>query len=294
LVFVKIYVKRYANMANYDIIGNIAIIKFQKRNGKEIGREEKLAKAKELLENTSVKGVYEKADKIKGRLRVAKLKYLFGEKNLIAEYKESNCKFKLNIEKCYFSPRLAGERMEVAKLIEKEIKKRKLNNVHILVMFSGVAPFSIVIAKTLGDKINKINKIISIELGKECCKYAIENVRINKLGGLIEIIQGDAKKIIKKLIKENKKEKFDFIVMPRPNLKEAFLKEAFSVSKKGTKIIYYMFSQEKNLEKSLSQIHKEAKKYFKGKKERIKIINIKEAGDIAPYEHRYRVEMDVL
>ena len=39
----------------------------------------------------------------------------------------------------------------------------------------------------------------------------------------------------------------------------------------------------------LDQLHKEAKQ----EKKKIKITNIKQAGDIAPYEHRYRIEIEL-
>ena len=39
----------------------------------------------------------------------------------------------------------------------------------------------------------------------------------------------------------------------------------------------------------LEEINEEAEKY--GKK--IRITNVREAGDIAPYEHRYRIELKV-
>jgi len=257
-------------MANYDILGNIAIVKFSK----EATKSEKLAKARELLENKSIKTVLEKTNKVSGRLRTIKTKYLLGEKTKIAEYRENGCLFKFDVETCYFSPRLANERLEVAKMA------RRGENV--LVMFAGVAPFSIVIARTAKPK-----HIVSVELGRECCKYAEENIVRNKVENIIQVVQGDVKRIIPKL--EKQKDKFDFIVMPRPNLKETFLKSALDVSKKGTRIVYYGFSAEDKKNEMVCNLEKEAKKF----KRKIKIVKVLEAGDIAPYEHRYRVEMTV-
>jgi len=258
-------------MANYDILGNIAIVKFPK----EMPKKEKLKKASELLENKSITTVLEKTNKVSGRLRTIKTKYLLGEKTKIASYKENGCLFKFNVETCYFSPRLANERLEVAKMVRK--------NENVLVMFAGVAPFSIILAKTA-----KPNKIVSVELGRECCNYAEENVIRNKVENITKVLQGDVKRIIPKL--EKQKEKFDFIVMPRPNLKDSFLKQALGVSKKGTRIIYYGFCSENKKENMIEELLKEAKKF----KRKIKIIRVLEAGDIAPYEHRYRVELLVL
>ena len=83
---------------------------------------------------------------------------------------------------------------------------------------------------------------------------------------------------------------FDVIVMPRPQLKDTFLKEAFKVSKKGTRIFYYGFCKEDEKEKILEQIKEEAKK----SKKKIKIMKVKKAGEIGPYKIRLRVDLRVL
>ncbi|MBM3247350.1 hypothetical protein FJZ17_02305 [Candidatus Pacearchaeota archaeon] len=265
-------------MANYDILGDIAIIKFV--DG--VSKEEKSIRARELMQQYKcVKTVLEKTNKVSGRLRTIKTRFLLGEKKKETIYVESGCRFKLNVESCYFSPRLANERIEVARLITKSSVK----NPAILVMFSGVAPFPIIIAKHA-----KTKEIVSIELGKDCAKYAFENIKINKLENRIEHLQGDVKKVIPKLLKENKKLKYDFIIMPRPNLKETFLSQALGVAKKNSIIIYYGFSPESKKQTMLEELEEEAKR----NKRKIKILNCLEAGDIAPYEHRYRIEIRVL
>lgn len=258
-------------MANYDILGNIAIVKFLDNTSKE----EKLAKAQELLKNPSIKTVLEKTDKVHGRLRTIKTRFILGKDTLIALYNESKCRFKLNVETCYFSPRLAHERLDVSKMVKKKDK--------VLVMFAGVAPFSIVIAKNSNPK-----SVVSVELGKDCNKYAQENIILNKVQDKVIHIQGDVKRVIPKIVKSGGK--FDLIVMARPNLKETFLKEGLMASKKGSKIIYYGFSSESKKDEMLSVLQKEAKKL----KRKIKILKCLEAGDIAPYEHRYRIEISVL
>ncbi len=267
-------------MANYDILGDIAILKFHKT----IGKKEKLEQAKQMLESHSnLKTVLEKTDKVSGRLRTIKTKFLAGEKTLIADYKENGCRFKLNVETCYFSPRLASERLKIAKLIAK-LKAKK-----VLVMFSGVGPFTIVIAKN-----TKTQEIVSIELGKDCCKYASQNLRLNKIYSGVKVIQGDVNKVVKKgglIVKGNLVPlHFDVIVMPRPNLKDTFLKAALSVAKKNTLIIYYGFCAEAEKDRMTENLLKEVGKL----KRKIKILSVKEAGDIAPYEHRYRIEIKVL
>lgn len=251
----------------FEVIGSIAIL--------QLSDEEK-SKAKAIAQrilkgNKHVKTVALKSGKIKGRLRKRKLKIIMGEKNLETIHKESGCLMKLNVETCYFSPRLSNERIEIARQIRGKKK--------VLVMFSGVAPFALVIAKQ-----NPKAEITAIELNKEACKYAKENVKLNKFKN-IKIIQGDVKKIILKL-----KGKFDFIVMPRPQLKETFFRQAFSAAKKGTKIFYYDFAKQDEIAKKIEQIKKEAAKARK----KIKILKIKKAGEIAPYKFRIRADFEVV
>src|SRR3989344_3395969 len=246
---------------SYDILGNIIITKFPE-NAK---KTDKIREAKKLLEDKkSVETILEKKEKVKGRLRTIKTNYLAGKKTKEAFYVENGCKFKFNVETCYFSPRLSNER-----------KGEK-----VLVMFAGVAPFPIVIAKNSKPEI-----VYSIELGREGSKFAEENVKLNKINN-IKIIQGDVKKIIPKLLKQ--KIKFDRVVMPRPQLKESFLSSAFKVIKKSGMINYYGFSKDQN--EVLDIINKESKK----SKKKIKILKIKKAGDIAPYKYRFRVDFRVL
>lgn len=255
-------------MANYDVVGNIAIIKFKKQDSL---KEKKKFAANFLKEKKAVKTVLEKSNKFSGRLRTQSTKYLAGEKTKESLYKENNCLFRFNVDTCYFSPRLAAERKKIAEKVKR--------NETVLVMFGGVAPFAIAIAKH-----SKAKKIVSIELGKECCKYAVENVKRNKISN-VEIIQGDVKRKIPLL-----KEKFDRIVMARPNLKDTFLDAAFKAIKKGGTIHYYGFHPEAEKKEMLNQIAKDSVKA----KKKIKIMKIKKAGEIGTKKYRFRVDLKVL
>ena len=253
-------------MADYDIIGNIPIIKSEGKTNNQ-----KLKQAKELLKRPFIKTVLEKSTDIKGRLRTFKTKYVAGIKTLETIQSENNCKFKLNVETCYFSPRQGNDR----KLIASKIKKKD----NVLVMFSGIAAYPIVIYKT-----KKPNHITAIEISRECNKYAKENLKINKIPeDKITLIQGDVKKKIPK-------SKFDVIMMTRPNLKTTFLEQALQVSKKGTRIFYHGFCHQDDLNKLKQELLDEANKL----KRKIKITKTAKAGDIAPYKYRYRVEIKVL
>ncbi len=254
-------------MRGIDFIGNIALVKFSR----ETKSAEKKKFAQDILaQNHQVTTVLEKSDKIKGRLRTPTSKYVAGVKTKEALYKENGCQFRLNIDTCYFSPRLANERHEMAEMINAKES--------VLVLFAGVAPFSIVIAKT-----KKPKRVVSVELGKIPSKYAEENVKRNKVD--VEVIQGDVRRILPKM-----KEKFDRIVMARPNLVDSFLDVSYPRIKKGGIIHYYGFYPEKDKDKLIELIVTEAKRA----KKKIKITGISEAGDIGVRAFRYRVDIKVL
>lgn len=316
-----------------DIIGEIAILKFPE---KTFWITKKLKARKFLKNHPSVKTVLEKTEKFSGELRLQKTKHLAGEKTKQTIYKENNCLFKMNVDKTYFSPRLSNERKIISEEITKKVTKKKNK---ILVMFAGIAPFPITIAKTLKQN-KKQAEIISNELNKMASEQAEENINLNKVRDYIKVIQGDSNKlpeIIKKINsnKNNKDstnnqfqkkhtkntneqfasavankerngatytlspeainsklqsinlqipDKFDFIIMPRPNLDDTFLKSAQKLSKKGTEIYYYGFGEK---QKVLNEIKKDlTKKYSK--------IEIRKAGDIGPYKYRWLAHFKIL
>jgi tRNA (guanine37-N1)-methyltransferase len=255
----------------YDIMGNVAVMKFSD----DWSSNDKKKFAEDLLKRQkSVTTVLEKTGKFKGRLRKMETKWVSGEKTKEVLYRENNCVFRFNIDTTYFSPRLSNERIEIAK----EMKKGD----EVLVMCAGVAPFPIVIAKN-----SKVKMVWSNELNKEANKYAILNIERNKVKDRVELLPGDIKKFAIKL--KEKRKKFDVIVMARPQLKDSFLREAFMLSKKGTRIYYYDFCSEEDVENVLDKVKDEAKK----SKIKIKIKKWKSAGDIAPYKIRIRVDMIV-
>jgi tRNA (guanine37-N1)-methyltransferase len=249
-------------MSRYDVVGNIVIVKFS--------RDEKLKDKKKfalkfLKEHKQVTTVLEKSGKFSGRLRTQETKYIAGVKTKEALHKENGCLFRFNVDSCYFSPRLNSERKDIASKIKKGER--------VLVMFGGVAPFAIVIAK-----LSKASEVVSVELSRECNRYAKMNVARNKVVN-VGIIGGDVRNVIGG--------RFDRIVMTRPNLKESFLNAAFKVIKKGGMIHYYGFSQDKKEVRDL--VLEEARRA----KRKVKILKIKKAGEIGVKNYRWRIDLKV-
>lgn len=257
-------------ITSYDVIGSIAIIEIPL----ELAKKEKLIAETLLKLHKNIKTVLKKAGIHKGRYRRQKLKVIAGKKTKIAEYKENNARFKLDVEKVYFSPRLSTERKRIYRIVKPNEK--------VLVMFSGCAPYPVVISKN-----TKAKEIYGVELNPIAHKFAVENIGLNKLKNVI-LFNEDVRKIIPKLKKQKKL--FDRILMPLPKDAESFLDSAFLVAKKGTTIHFYDFAHENEFNKVKEKIKKACKK----NKKKCRILKIVKCGSYSPRVFRVCVDFRIL
>jgi tRNA (guanine37-N1)-methyltransferase len=211
----------------FDVVGDILIFsdfpKELKKNEKEVG-EYLLKKFK------NIKVITKKTKKYSGTKRTPKLKIIAGEKRKETLHRENGLLFRLNPEKAYFSVRTGTERLRVSKLVKK--------NESVLVMFSGIAPFPLNISKY-----SKAKEVYGIEINKIAHKYALENLKLNKIKN-VHLFKGNVKKVLPKLNK-----KFDRIIMPLPKNSEKYLSLALRYLKKDGKIHIYIFEKEENFKK---------------------------------------------
>ena len=148
----------------YELIGDIAIIEI---DDKEVLKYE-IQIAKAIMNfSKNVKGVFRKEGNYKGEFRTRNFKYIFGDRKTQTKYIENGVKLLVDIKDVYFSAKLSHER-EI--LFSKE-----LNEKSILVLFSGVGPYSFCAYKNNSD----VKKIVSIEINKKAHKIALENLKLN-------------------------------------------------------------------------------------------------------------------
>ena len=234
--------------SSYDVVGNIIIFS---DFPKQLSKKEKIIGNEILKKYNNIRSVFKKTKKYSGKYRTPKLKLLAGKNDKETICKENNVRLKLNVEKVYFSPRLSEER----KRIFKQIK----NNESVLVMFSGCSVYPLVIAKN-----TNVKEIYAIEINPTAHKYALENLKLNKISN-IELIKGNVKNIIPKLNK-----RFDRIIMPLPKSAVDFLNLALNKVKKNGIIHFYSFAEENKYGSIIKTIEKEGKK----QKKQCKILNI--------------------
>lgn len=192
-----------------DIIGDIAIIKIRDAT------VDAQAVAKQIMAvHKNVKTVFAQASPVMGDFRVRALKLLAGEGKTRTKYRESGCVFAVDVEKCYFSPRLSHERDRIARLVK--------NGETVVNMFAGVGCFSVIIAKTAPQ-----TKVYSIDLNPLAFRYMEENVKINRVYGRVTPILGDSKNIVNTHLQH----KADRVLMPLPEKALEYLPYAVSALK---------------------------------------------------------------
>lgn len=256
----------------HDIIGTIAILEIPE----ELKDREKIIAETLLKINPLIKTVLKKATSHEGTFRTQKMTFLVGEDTKEAMYRENGVVLKLNVEDVYFSARLSNERLRVANLVQ--------NGEDILVMFSGCAPYPLVLSKKTGAK-----HILGIEINPQGHKYGLENIKLNKIKN-IDLICGDVREILPQLKKKNPDLKFDRILMPLPKTADEFLDDALRVSKKGTVIHFYDFLDEKNFDEAVNKINTACKNRGLD----CEILNIVKCGQHAPHIFRICVDFKVL
>jgi tRNA (guanine37-N1)-methyltransferase len=180
---------------SFDIVGNIAITKLPDPS---LMNADVVAQA--ILNcNRGVKTVLAQTSKVGGDYRLRSLTCIGGEDKTRTVHKEHGCTFAVDVETCYFSPRLSGERLRVAKLVQ-------FGEV-VVNMFAGVGCFSILIAKHVLTA-----KIYSIDINPSAFEFMQENVVANRAVEQVFPLLGDAKAIIETRLRGVA----DRVLMPLP------------------------------------------------------------------------------
>jgi tRNA (guanine37-N1)-methyltransferase len=219
----------------FDQIGNIIILRIPDSllSKRKIIGEVLLEKVK------TAKSVYYQSSPVEGDYRIRKVELLAGEDKTETEYKEHGCRFKIDVEKTFFSPRLSTERERIADLIK--------DGEIVINMFGGVGMFSIVAAK------KKKCHVYNIDINPYAARLCSENILLNKLKGTVESIEGDAAKIIEDRLLE----KGDRVLMLLPERSDEFLNSAIQSAKKNAIIHYYchIHAEKKEYVSSLASQH---------------------------------------
>ncbi|MGQ9565383.1 MAG: class I SAM-dependent methyltransferase [Candidatus Bathyarchaeales archaeon] len=206
---------------SYDVVGDIAVIRVPEKLKRHTTS---IAEAIMKL-HSNVKSVWCQTSPVDGDYRLRKLEHIGGERRTTTTYKEYGCVFRVDLEKCYFSPRLSFERMRIASLV----KPREV----VVNMFAGVGSFSIIIVKH-----SEADRIYSIDVNPAAFQYMWENVLLNKTVNRVVPLKGDARAVITaNLLKTANR-----VLMPLPDKAYEYLDVAVDALKpEGGWVHYYDF-----------------------------------------------------
>lgn len=224
---------------SYDIIGNVAIIEFDRLD--KLEEPELLLYKKNIAEailyiNKSVKTVYEKISEVSGTYRLRDFRLILGPDHSETLHKENKTIYNLDVKNVFFSPRLVHERERISNCSFSP-------NEMIVDMFAGVGPFSIQIAKK-----NPV-QIFAFDINPIAFRYLEENVEINKVKDRVSIYNIDVKQLLEPGNQIGMKihNQIDRIIMNLPEMNYNFLDiTCFLIKNSGGILHFYSFSEKKN------------------------------------------------
>lgn len=217
---------------SFDVVGDMAIIIVPE----ELESCEKLIAEAVLASNSRIRIVARRAGNYGGEFRTLPLKILAGEQRKETEVKESGVRLLLNPESVYYSVRSTGERRRVASLVG--------DNESVMVFFSGVAPFPLVISRFSNAKY-----IVGIEKNPIAHRYGIRNLQRNKKLNNICLYPGDVAQVAPAL-----DTLFDRLVMPLPTQAEKFLPCGLQILKVGGWLHFYDLQQDGSFHASVDKV----------------------------------------
>ena len=204
-------------ISSFDQIGDIIIVRIPD----SLLSKKKLIGETLLKQVKIAKSIFYQASAVEGDFRTRNLEILAGDNKTETEYKEFGCKFTVDVENAFFSPRLSTERERIANLVQ--------DGETVVNMFAGVGMFSVMIAK------KKKCTVYSIDINPIATKLCEKNIKSNKIAGNIISINGDALQIIQ----EQLQNKSDRTLMLLPERSDEFLESAINATKNGGIIHYY-------------------------------------------------------
>lgn len=253
--------------SSFDVIGDrekaVAIIDIPEKL-----RKKRSVIARALMQqHKNVKTVLEKTSPRTGIYRIYAFKKILGEKNTEVVHKENNCRFLVDPQKAYFSPRESSERLRLASQVK--------SGENVVVFFAGVGPFPIVFSRK-----SRAKSITGIEINPDACKYFGKNIVLNKADN-VRVIQGNVTEKVSVLAQS-----CDRVIMPLPEQSMSFLYEALFCMKKKAVCNLYCFAAETELSEKISEIQKKALQL----KSEIKIFGVNKVLPYGPSVWKYRID----
>lgn len=202
---------------SFEVVGEIAIVEPERA---EAVAEVLLATCK------PVRTVIAPVSDVEGEFRTRRFRHVAGERRTVTLHREHGLRYRLDLEKAYFTPRLGTERLRIAHLV----RPREV----VLDMFAGVGPFSLLLAR-------RGARVIAIDKNPAAVLLLRENARLNRVEE-IEILEGDAGELALRF-----EGRADHVIMNLPHDASRFLISAMRAARSGGIVHYYTIAPEDEL-----------------------------------------------
>ncbi|MCX8206279.1 MAG: class I SAM-dependent methyltransferase family protein [Methanothrix sp.] len=213
---------------SFETIGDIAVV--------EDEEPERVADAI-MSVHRGIRTVLTPISDVEGEFRLRRYRYVAGDRKTTTIHREHGIRYKVDLERAYFSPRLSTERLRVAEQVRPGDT--------VVDMFAGVGPFSLLLAK-------RGARVIAIDKNPHAVNLLRENARMNRLD--VEIREGDAAALTEDLA-----DQADHVLMNLPHSASIFLSEAIRTVKSGGVVHYYTFAPGDDLYRDVRIIEEKAR-----------------------------------
>jgi tRNA (guanine37-N1)-methyltransferase len=206
-----------------DFVGEIAIVEVPS----ELEEYKNLVGESVLKAHKNVRTVLAKSSAVEGVCRLREYEVIAGLASTETVHREHGCRYFLDLKKVYFSPRLSTEHYRVASQVRE--------NETVIDMFTGVGPFSVLIAK-----LHNVVKVYAVDVNSDAVRYLEKNVVANGVLGKVVPIFGD----IRKVVQERLPRTADRAIMNLPERAVEFVDVACEALKpEGGILHYYEFAE---------------------------------------------------
>ncbi|SHO42611.1 class I SAM-dependent methyltransferase [Desulfopila aestuarii] len=249
---------------SYDVVGDMAVIIVPPEL---VHRERIIGEA--ILDNLKhIKVVAKRNGLYSGEFRTIPLEVIAGENRKETVHREYGVNLLVNPEAVYFSVRSGTERKRIADQVSA--------GEEVLVLFSGIAPYPLVIAKN-----SRAREIVGIEKNPAAHRFGLANLAGNRKLKNIRLYCGDVAEILPSLART-----FDRIVMPLPKGGEHFLPIVFQALRSSGILHYYDMRHENEFDESVAvvmQIAQDANRM-------VRSTTVVKCGHCAPRTYRICVD----
>lgn len=163
-----------------DFVGDIAVIEIPP----ELEDHKTIIGEAILKTHKRVDTVLAKSGAVGGIYRLRRFEVIAGIEKTATIHKQYGCVYHVDLAKAYFSPRLSHEHSRVAS----QVKEGET----VVDMFTGVGPFSILIAKKHGNV-----QVYAIDVNPDAVDFLKRNIAVNCVEKKVMPLLGDVRQVVR-------------------------------------------------------------------------------------------------